>query len=320
MNLLRARVMVTLSLLVCSAALAAAEEPRSRESGGSHTTQSHNPPKSLSAAAWDELGENIRSHGKSHRGNAVAALAVIGARPDSISLLKEALHDHDSTIRRDAALALGELQVYSARGDLRALLDDDAPDVGYAAATALEKMGDHSGREVFIATLDGDRKGDGLIKSGLKSNMQKYRDPKYLAFVGAKEAAGAFFGPLSMGVVVAQELMKDRTASARANSANLLAKDPSPDAVNELKQALQDKNWAVRVAAAGALAKSPGKVAPETFEPLLIDDKAAVRTIAAAAIIRLTEVPKPKDLHWREGTARHSSSGNYSAFTDATIR
>jgi HEAT repeat protein len=248
--------------------------------------------------AWDVLRADILSNRKTHRTNAIAALAVIGSRPDVLLLLEGALRDKDATVRKAAAVALGDMQAQAAKPSLRALLDDDSPEVGFAAASALWKMGDHSGREIFIATLGGESKGNGLVKSSLKSNLDKYSDPKRLAMTGVKEAAGAFLGPLPMGIAIAQELLKDRTASARAECAALLAKDPSPDAVQQLTQALTDKNWAVRAAAAQALAVSPAKVSSRVLELLLIDDNKAVRDIAAAGIIRLTSAVRPTTLHW----------------------
>ncbi len=249
-------------------------------------------------AAWDVLRAEIRSNKKTHRTDAIAALAVIGSRPDVLHLLEGALRDKQSTVRKTAAIALGDMQAEAAKPSLRALLDDESPEVGFAAANALWKMGDHSGREIFIATLTGERKGEGIVKSSLKSNIAKYSDPKTVAMTGVKEAAGAFLGPLPMGITIAQELLKDHGASARAACAALLAKDPSPDAVEQLTQALADKNWAVRAAAAQALAVSPGKVSPEVFEPLLLDDNNSVRDIAAAGIIRLRSAMRPAALHW----------------------
>jgi HEAT repeat protein len=249
-------------------------------------------------AAWDVLRAEILSQKKTHRTDAIAALAVIGSRSDVLHLLEGALRDKQSTVRKTAAIALGDMQAEAAKPSLRALLDDESPDVGFAAANALWKMGDHSGREIFIATLTGERKGDGLVKSSLKSNFAKYSDPKTVAMTGVKEAAGAFLGPLPMGITIAQELMKDHGATARAACAALLAKDPSPDAVEQLTQALADKNWAVRAAAAQALAISPGKVSPQVFEPLLLDDNKSVREIAAAGIIRLMGAARPASLHW----------------------
>jgi HEAT repeat protein len=249
-------------------------------------------------AAWDVLRADILSNRKTRRTNAIAALAVIGSRPDVLVLLEEALRDRDANVRKTAAVALGDMQSQASKPALRVLLDDQSPEVGFAAANALWKMGDRSGRAIFIATLSGENKGDGFVRSTVKSNFSKYSDPKSLAMTGVKEAAGAFLGPLPMGITIAQELMKDRTASARAECAALLAKDASPEAVRELTQALTDKNWAVRAAAAQALAVSPGRVSPDVFGPLLTDGNGTVRDIAAAATIRLTRALRPESLHW----------------------
>jgi HEAT repeat protein len=248
--------------------------------------------------AWDVVKNDIQSHKTTRRTTAIAALAVIGPRPDVLALLEEALQDRDATVRKTAAIALGDLQAQDSKPALRARLDDDSSEVEFAAANSLWKMGDRSGRGIFIATLSGENKGDGFVKSTVKSNFSKYSDPKSLAMTGVKEAAGAFLGPLPIGITIAQELMKDRTASARAECAALLAKDPSPEAVRELTQALADKNWAVRAAAAQALSVSPGKVSPDAFGPLLYDDNGTVRDIAAAGIIRLTQAARPERLHW----------------------
>ena len=272
--------------------------PAAENSKQAPSSQNCCKPVPPPVAAWDVLRAEILSQKKTHRTDAIAALAVIGSRPDVLHLLEGALRDKQSIVRKTAAIALGDMQAETAKPGLRALLDDESPDVGFAAANALWKMGDRSGREIFIATLTGERKGDGLVKSSLKSNFAKYSDPKTVAMTGVKEAAGAFLGPLPMGITIAQELMKDHGASARAACAALLAKDPSPDAVEQLTQALADKNWAVRAAAAQALAISPGKVSPQVFEPLLLDDNKSVREIAAAGIIRLMGAARPASLHW----------------------
>jgi HEAT repeat protein len=301
------RMRIGLGLTLCMSAALAIAAPPSNPSTAPDSSEKldaeamankERAGRVLSAAAWDTLSEEVRHRRSSHRSNAIAALATIGVRADTLPLLQGALTDKDASIRRDAAVALGDMEAKSAKPELRKLLDDDCPEVAFTAASVLSKMGDHSGREIFIATLQGDRKGDGFVKSSLKSNFAKYRDPKQLAMTGAEEAAGALFGPFSMGIVVARELMKDRTASARALSATLLAQDSSPDAVQQLTLSLQDKNWAVRAAAAQALAKSPGNVSPDVFKPLLLDGNDSVRTIAAAGIIRLSGRAKPKDLSW----------------------
>jgi len=254
--------------------------------------------KSLSAAAWDTLADDVQSEKESHRSAAVAALAVIGNREDVLPLLEGALDDKYPSIRKDAALALGDMQARSAAPNLRVLLDDSSPDVGFAAASALWKMNDYSGREIFITTLAGQRRGDGFVKSTMKDTYHQYSNPKQLAIMGAQQAAGAVFGPASIGITVAREYLKDRGAPSRAASATLLGKDGTPDAIHELSLALWDKSWAVRAAAAQALAKCPGHVSPEVLQPLLLDDSMEVRDMAAAGIVRISHAARPKDVRW----------------------
>jgi len=263
--------------------------------------------KSLSAAAWDALSQDVVSDRESHRSAALSALAAVGPTQDTLPLLKGALQDKSSVVRKNAASALGDMQERSAAPQLRQLLDDPSPDVSFAAASALWKMQDRSGRNLIIATLNGNRKGDNIVKSEMKSTVQRYRDPKQLAMMGARQAAGTFLGPGSIGIGVAEALMKDRGAQSRAQCATLLARDPTPEAVHELSLALNDKNWAVRVAAAQALTKSPAQISPEVFEPLLVDDNTAVRDMAAAGIIRITHAARPNDLKWPSAAAAHTN-------------
>ena len=223
---------------------------------------------------------------------------MIGPRRDVLPLLEAALHDKDAEVRKDAATALGAMPAADAKPSLRACLDDESPAVSFAAAHALWSMGDRSGRAILMNTLDGTAKSESGVRESISSNVEKYRDPKRLALTGAKEAAGAFIGPLPIGIAIAHELLKDRTASARAASAEMLGKDPSPDAVEKLTEARFDKNWAVRAAAVQALAVSPGKVSVEVLQPMLEDGRGEVRDLAAAAIIRRSQAARPASLQW----------------------
>jgi len=225
-------------------------------------------PTPTAVAAWNVLRDEIRTTEELTGQLQIAALAVIGSRPDVLVLLEEALRDRDATGRKTTAIALGDLQAQASQPALRALLDDESPEWSLLLPNALWKMGDRSGRGIFIATLSGENKGDGLVKSTVKSNFAKYSDPKSLAMTGVKEAAGHFWAA-SDGITIAQELMKDHTAAARAECAALLAKDASPEAVRELTQALTDKNWGSGPQRLRRSQLSPGKVSPMSSDPLL---------------------------------------------------
>ena len=77
-----------------------------------------------------------------------------------------------------------------------------------------------------------------------------------LAELGAQETAGAFLGPLGLGVAVVAEMAKDKGAPARTISARLLGNGADADARDTLVQALEDKSWIVRATAAEALERT----------------------------------------------------------------
>jgi HEAT repeat protein len=87
-----------------------------------------------------------------------------------------------------------------------------------------------------------------------------------------------------------EEVMQDRSASARALSAILLGPDATLDALEQLQGALTDKNWIVRAAAAQALGSSRHRDQIQYLRPLLQDDKPAVRYMSAASIVRLSDL------------------------------
>jgi HEAT repeat protein len=117
----------------------------------------------------------------------------------------------------------------------------------------------------------------------------KMHDTKGLLLIGVKEGAGAFLGPASMGIPVAEGLLKDSNANGKTVAAALLSKDTQPDALKAIRQALGDKNWTVRAAASRALALTDKTEAFDDIAALLNDVKIEVQYSAAAAVIRLKQ-------------------------------
>ena len=262
------------------------------------STDNPKPPQGKPPAAeepgrkmtpWQMLTEGATDHNIIRRQEAIAALGTIGPKPRAIHLVIAAMSDRDSSVRQLAARGLGEMRARSAIPNLREALKDESAEVCFAAAKSLWDMGDHSGRQVFINILGGDNsKSSGMVKDQLTTAKKKLQDPRGLAVVGAEEAASALFGPAGWGIKIMQEVTKDRSASARAMSASVLARDNNDDSIQQLDDALWDKNWLVRVAAAQALGASKQRDQIPYLEDLLQDDKPAVRYMAAASIIRLS--------------------------------
>lgn len=76
--------------------------------------------------------------------------------------------------------------------DLKAALEDSAPEVSFAAAVGLWKMHDRSGEDVLYGVLAGQRKVKrGMVGSGMHQANQDLHSPSKLATIGAERGAHA---------------------------------------------------------------------------------------------------------------------------------
>lgn len=245
-------------------------------------------PKAVTARSWKILEEGLTEKEVAKRTEAVAALAIAGPQPKAVSLLESALTDKDPVVRETAIVALGEMKSRGSIPRLRQMLQDDAPEVSFAAARTLWRMGDPSGRRVLLEVLVGERKtSGGELGRKIGEAKETLHDPKAMAKIGAEQGASVLLGPFAIGIKVAEELRKDNSATGRAVSASLLATDKTAQSAEELEQALNDKNWLVRAAAAKSLAKRKYRHALPRIEALLDDEHDVVRYSAAGAILAL---------------------------------
>ena len=242
------------------------------------------------ANAWKLLNDATMSKKYTNRSDAISALVVLSSDQRAVGMIEHGLSDSSIRIRVLAAVSLGEIGARSAIPALRAALDDRSPEVSFAAAQALWKMGDHSGRNFFYEILEGGRKTQpGIIQGQITKARQDLQDPKAMLLIGINAASGAMLGPGALGVSAIEELAINKSTPVQALCAKLLAEDDTPDTVTELKLALEDKNWLIRAAAARSLAamKHP-EVTPRMRTMMETDKKDAVRYAAAAAFIRLS--------------------------------
>ena len=249
------------------------------------------PAKDSPQDAWALLMQGASSARFRDRSDALSALTILDRDRKAIAVISSALDDKEETIRVLAATSLGEIKARAAIPKLKQAMDEDkSPQVNFAAAQALWKMGDHSGRDVFYDVLDGERKvKPGLVKSKMHQARMEMHDPKALALIGVNEASGAFLGPFSMGVSVVEEYAKNSGTSVQALCAQLLAADDSHDTVEELTYALGDNNWTLRAAAARSLAKLNIRGALLSLKSMMVNDKSQpARFAAAAAVIHLS--------------------------------
>ena len=261
----------------------------------SHAQSASATPKSVhvaqspssSSLAWKTLQAGVSDNRASRQQAALVALSTIGPMDKTIRLVFSAVQDKDAGVRAAAVTALGEMHSSRAIPALKQSLEDDSGAVRFAAAKALWQLGDHSGRALLEQVLSKEQaSSDGVFKQGLTDANKKLHSLGDLARIGLTEASGVFLGPFSYGVVVAEELAKDKSAPARAISASLLASDHDPKSIRALEDAVQDENAAVRTAAAKAIGNHPCKQLLPDLQ-FLLDDKDEVKYMAAASIVRI---------------------------------
>lgn len=246
-------------------------------------------PRSVAARAWKVLDQGIVEKDISKRTEAIAALGIVGPQAKAVGLLEAALSDGDVAVRQTAVVALGQMKSRRNVPRLRQLLNNEQPEVSFAAAQALWAMGDRSGRLILFEVLAGTRRpSEGGLGRKVAHMKGKLHDPGELAHFGIKQGARVLLGPFAIGIPVAEELLKDQSAAARALSAALLGDDRRRESAEELEKALDDKSWLVRSTAAKALAKRRHRHALPRLEALLTDDKYVVRYSAAGAILALS--------------------------------
>jgi HEAT repeat protein len=248
-------------------------------------------PAGLRQGAWEILDRSLHDGNTEHRQQAITALSTMGEVEEAVKRVESALDDKDPQVRQSAALALGAMKAHSAAHRLEQALDD-TPEVAFAAAKALTEIGDDSGQALLVAVLSGERKGGpGMMTNVMRKAKSNLHHPEGLVLKGAQDATGAMFGPVSLAIPAAKDLidLKDKGAPGRAAAAAYLSKDPDPYAVALLEWALNDDQALVRLEGAKGLGQRGNLQSAAKLEPLLKDGNELVRDMAAASIIRIDE-------------------------------
>lgn len=249
---------------------------------------------SATETAQATLEAALKSKNPDTRKDAVQALAVLGAQAPYQSRLESMLHDKDLPVRLAVVAALAESKDAPA---LRQALDDNAPEVRFAAAKALFAMNDAAGEQALIRVLSGDSKtNSGFIAEQKREALRMLETPRPLVMVAINQGVGMVPVPyLGMGFSTMMKVLNNSGAPSRAATALLLGKRKDPEAIAALENSLRDKNARVRGAAIQAIAMSDNAELAKDAEPMLNDKNRGVRLRAAACYLRLSSIEAADD-------------------------
>ena len=244
---------------------------------------------SLHDRATTLLNEALKDKNPDTRKVAVQALGLASLREPYLSQAESMLADKDVEVRLATITSLVDLRNKNTVGALQRALNDEVPEVSFAAAKALWALKEPSGRDALVAVLSGESKtSSGFLTKQKREALRMFQTPKTLFTFALMQSIGLAPVPgIGLGVSSMQGILSDPSVSGRAATALLLSADRTPEVLSALKDALSDKDWSVRAASVHALALRNDPALLPNVSPLIDDKKEAVRLRAAAACLRL---------------------------------
>jgi HEAT repeat protein len=240
----------------------------------------------------DILGKALKDKNPDTRKQAAIALSLVGSTEPYPSELEALLDDKDVEVRLAGISSLSDIKNSRTVPALRKALNDDVPEVSFAAARSLWALHDPEGKKVLLSIVSGESKASsGYIAKQKRDALRMLHTPKTMFLFAVKQGAGLAPVPgLGEGVSSMEALLFDPSVSGRATAALLLEKDKDPETLAVLTEALHDKDWSVRAAGVHALVLRDEPAFQADMIPLLDDKTEAVRLRAAAGYLRLETV------------------------------
>jgi HEAT repeat protein len=245
-------------------------------------------PAETTKRCWQTLTDSVQDAKHTEiRTQALNALSSLGSSARADGLIAAAMKDPDLDVRTAAILAAGKTRSRSLVEPVKKLLNDNEPQVVFAAATTLWKQfGDRSGEDVLTAIAAGDRKANPSLIHGAEHDINRtLHSPAALEKLGIVTGAGMVLGPFGFSISAVEYARKNGGDSARIEAIDLLAEDKTKNIHDQMKSGLDDKDTGVRAAAAKVLGNFHRSSDSKAIAALLDDSKLPVRLAASAAYI-----------------------------------
>jgi len=238
------------------------------------------------------LNDGAADSNPHHRREVALALGLLRQGDPSTDLLRKLVSDHDVQVRVAAIASIADLHGTNFIPELNRALDDNVPEVAFAAAKSLWSLGQPIGKQVLLAVLEGDRKArSNYFRRKYRRMMRTFSSPRGAILFALTQ--GVAFVPVpgaGEGLSALQALFFESGFSPRASVAIRLAQDRGPEVQAALIDALSDGDWSVRAAAVQAIGMRNDPGLRDHLVPLMHDDSSHVRFRAAAAYLRLSSM------------------------------
>jgi HEAT repeat protein len=241
------------------------------------------------------LAESADEKDPEARRDTAVAFSLGTSQDSSTSTLKSLMADKDYAARESAVTSFGELGDPKFIPVIKPALEDDVPEVMFAAARALFQLGDPSGQETLLAVFEGETKAESSFLRGKFRDMaRRLKTPKSALLFAAEQGVGLVpvFGA-GAGYSALSELLSDSSFSPRAASLLMLSSRRSEEIDKLIQGAFTDEDWSVRATAIQIAAKWNLQGWSSRLIPLFQDGNRKVRLRAAALYIRFARQENP---------------------------
>jgi HEAT repeat protein len=224
------------------------------------------------------------------RREVAVALGMLSRGDSAINLLQKLAADKDHLVREAALVSIGELRDPRLAKPAYDALEDEVPEVAFAAARTLFTLNRPEGKQLLVDIVQREVRAEtGFVRAKLRDAARRMKRPKSAMLFVMQQGVGFIPVPgLGGGFSAMTSLVGDPDFSARATALLVLASDRSTEVRSEIEQAFNDPEWSMRAAATQIAASRNERAWRFRLVPLFEDTNRRVRYRAASAFLRLS--------------------------------